>query len=170
MAYRRSVRTWIEVVEGIGDAWTAPTPCDDWDVRGLVNHVVGEDRWTKPLVDGLTIAAVGDSLEGDLLGDEPSVAARAAAEDAVAAVDARLPDGGTVHLSYGEERIGEYLWQLTADHLIHGWDLAAATGQDRALDADLVDAVGAWFADREELYRSGGAIEARPRLCQWRFA
>ena len=132
VAYRRSVRGWIAAVEGVGTAWTARTPCADWDVRQLVNHVVGEDRWTKPLVEGLTIAEVGDALDGDLLGEEPSVAARAAAEEAVAAVEVRLPEGGTVHLSYGEESIGEYLWQLTADHLIHGWDLTAATGQDRA--------------------------------------
>jgi len=162
VAYRRSVRAWIAVVEGIGDVWAARTPCSDWDVRQLVNHVVGEDRWTSPLVEGLTIAEVGDSLDGDLLGDEPRLVARAAAEEAVAAVDQRLPDGGTVHLSYGEESLGEYLWQLTADHLIHGWDLAAATGQDRALDAGLVDAVGAWFIEREQMYRSGGAVEARP--------
>ena len=136
VAYRRSVRGWIAAVEGVGTGWAARTPCADWDVRQLVNHVVGEDRWTKPLVEGLTIAEVGDALDGDLLGEEPSVAARAAAEEAIAAVEVRLPDGGTVHLSYGEENIGEYLWQLTADHLIHGWDLAAATGQDRALDAE----------------------------------
>ena len=162
VAYHRSVRNWIAAVEGAGTSWTARTPCADWDVRQLVNHVVGEDRWTKPLVEGLTIDEVGDALDGDLLGEEPSVAARAAAEEAVAAVEVRLPEGGTVHLSYGEESIGEYLWQLTADHLIHGWDLTAATGQDRAMDAELVDAVGAWFAEREQQYRSGGAIDARP--------
>ena len=162
VAYRRSVRDWIAAVEGVGTGWTARTPCPDWDVRQLVNHVVGEDRWTRSLVEGLTIADVGDALDGDLLGEEPSVAARAAAEEAVAAVEVRLPEGGTVHLSYGEENIGEYLWQLTADHLIHGWDLAAATGQDRAMDAELVDAVEAWFAEREQMYRSGGVTEARP--------
>ena len=153
---------WIAAVEGVGTGWAAPTPCAAWNVRQLVNHVVGEDRWTRPLVAGLTIAEVGDALDGDLLGDEPRAAARAAAEEAIATVEDRLPDGGTVQLSYGEESIGEYLWQLTADHLIHGWDLAAATGQDRALDTGLVEAVGSWFAEREEMYRSGGAIDARP--------
>ena len=162
VAYRRSVRGWIAAVEGVGTGWAAPTPCAAWDVRQLVNHVVGEDRWTRPLVEGLTIAEVGDALDGDLLGDEPRAAARAAAEEAMATVEVRLPDGGTVQLSYGEESIGEYLWQLTADHLIHGWDLAAATGQDRALDTRLVGAVRSWFAEREEMYRAGGAIDARP--------
>ena len=160
--YRRSVAIWVAMVEGVGRGWAARTPCSDWDVRQLVNHVVGEDRWTKPLVDGLSIADVGDSLDGDLLGDEPVIAARDAADEAVSAVDLRLPEGGMVHLSYGDEDLGEYLRQLTADHLIHGWDLAAAIGQDRSLDAALVESVSSWFREREQLYRSAGAIGARP--------
>jgi len=67
-----------------------------------------------------------------------------------------------VHLSYGDEDIDEYLWQLTANHLIHGWDLAAASGQNRSLDADLVDAVHGWYREREEIYRSGGAVGPPP--------
>ena len=59
-AYRRSVSGWMAAVEGVDGNWTASTPCADWDVRQLVNHVVGEDRWTKPLVDGRTIAEVGN--------------------------------------------------------------------------------------------------------------
>ena len=56
------------------DQWTHSTPCAEWDVRALVNHVVGEDRWVPPLLAGLTIAEVGDTLAGDLLGDDPQLA------------------------------------------------------------------------------------------------
>jgi hypothetical protein len=66
-----------------------------------------------------------------------------------------------VHLSYGEEQLDEYLLQLAADHLVHGWDLAVATGADATLDPELVDAVAGWYADREELYRSAGIIGER---------
>jgi hypothetical protein len=44
---------------------------------------------------------------------------------------------------------------------VHGWDLAVATGQDRTLDAELVAAVAAWFADWEAAYRDGGVVGAR---------
>ena len=98
VAYTDSVRAWMAVVEGVSAAWSARTPCAEWDVHQLVNHVVGEDRWTRPLVDGMTIADVGNSLDGDLLGDDPFAAARTAADEAVAAVDSRLPAGGMVHL------------------------------------------------------------------------
>ena len=60
------------VRRGVGeDQWGAPTPCADWDVRELVNHVAGEDLWTAPLLEGSTIEEVGDRFDGDLLGDDP---------------------------------------------------------------------------------------------------
>ena len=160
--YRRSVEFWKGTVLKVSDDWSKPTPCSEWDVRTLVNHVVSEDRWTRPLVEGMTIAEVGDAFDGDLLGEDPKGAARAAADDALTAVAERLPAGGKVHLSYGEEDIDEYIRQMVADHLIHGWDLAVATGQNRNLDPELVNEVAQWFQNREEMYRSGGAIAARP--------
>ncbi|RNM13783.1 TIGR03086 family metal-binding protein [Nocardioides pocheonensis] len=160
--YRRTVESWNEQVRRVGaDQWDLPTPCSDWTVRGLVNHVTGEDLWTVPLLDGSTIEEVGDRFDGDLLGDDPGGVALRAADDAASAVAERLPAGGTVQLSYGEERLEEYVAQLAADHLVHGWDLAAAIGGPPRLDPDVVAGVASWFADREELYRSVGAIGPR---------
>jgi uncharacterized protein (TIGR03086 family) len=160
--HRRTVETWTARVRGVAaDQWDGPTPCTDWNVRELVNHVVGEDAWTMPLMRGATIADVGDSLDGDLLGEDPPATGGRLGVEAVAAVVERLPAGEKVHLSYGDEDPAEYVRQLSADHLIHAWDLAAATGQDRTLDADLVDEVAAWFVEREETYRGAGAVGAR---------
>ena len=161
--YRRSVEFWKGTVSEVSDDWSKPTPCADWDVRALVNHVVSEDRWTRPLVEGRTIADVGNAFDGDLLGENPKGSAGAAAAEALTAVAERLPASGKVHLSYGEEDIEEYIRQLVADHLIHGWDLAVAIGQNRNLDPELVEEVAEWFRDREEIYRSGGAIADRPQ-------
>ncbi|HEY2946646.1 MAG TPA: TIGR03086 family protein, partial [Vicinamibacteria bacterium] len=55
----------------------------------------------------------------------------------------------------------EYTWQMVAEHLLHGWDLAAATGADRRLDAVVVSACAGWFLDRERLFRDAGAIGPR---------
>jgi uncharacterized protein (TIGR03086 family) len=158
----RAVRDWAELVATVpDDAWDLPTPCSDWKVRDLVNHVTGEELWTVPLLRGATIADVGDRFDGDVLGDDPKAASRTAAQAAEQIVDELLPAGGTVHLSYGEESMAEYAAQLTADHLIHGWDLAAALGADRTLDPELTAVVATWFADREDLYRSAGIITDR---------
>ena len=160
--HRRTVESWVKRLAAVADdQWESPTPCTEWTVRELVNHVVGEERWTVPLVEGRTIEDVGNELDGDLLGEDPARTGRAAAQQAAAIVDEKAPTGGKVSLSYGEEDLAEYVYQLAADHLVHGWDLAAATGGDTDLDADLVDEVAAWFAEREVLYRAGGAIGPR---------
>ena len=160
--YRRSVETWTSRVRTVPpDTWEAPTPCSDWTVRDLVSHVAGEDDWTVPLMNGSTIEEVGTSLDGDRLGDDPAGAAMRSADEAVAAVASTLPTGGKVHLSYGDEDMEEYIRQLVADHVVHAWDLAAGTGGERSLDDDLVLEVATWFAEREEMYRSGGAIGPR---------
>ena len=54
--------------------------------------------------------------------------------------------------------------QLAADHVVHGWDLAAATGGDTRIDPHLVHALTEWFDDREPGYREAGAIAARGPL------
>jgi uncharacterized protein (TIGR03086 family) len=160
--YRRSVAGFLERVDAVGDdQWDRPTPCVEWDVHDLVNHVVAEDRWAAPLLHGRTIDEVGTALEGDVLGDDPVEAAHRAAEEALGAVEEEVGRIAAVHLSYGDERPDEYLRQLAADHLLHGWDLAVATMGDPRLDPDLVAEVSAWFAEREEAYRAAGVIGPR---------
>jgi uncharacterized protein (TIGR03086 family) len=162
--HRRAVEEWEARVVLLREAdWSLSTPCPEWDVHALVNHIVAEDLWTGPIVDGATIEEVGDRFAGDLLGD-PSEAisvAVAAATEAVRAVRRRLPDHPVVHLSFGDVAIEEYVWQLSADHLVHAWDLAAATGRDRTLAPALVDAVADWYLDREQMYRDAGVVGER---------
>jgi uncharacterized protein (TIGR03086 family) len=159
--HRRTVERWVDLVAAVGaDQWDLPTPCAEWSVRELVNHVVGEELWTVPLVRGSTIDEVGSRFDGDLLGADPTGVARSAAAGAVDAVD-DVADDVQVHLSFGDTDLEEYLYQLAADHLVHGWDLAVATGGSTELDPAARDAVGAWFREREELYREGGAIGPR---------
>jgi uncharacterized protein (TIGR03086 family) len=67
----------------------------------------------------------------------------------------------TVHLSFGDFPGREYVMQLFADLVIHGWDLGVATGQDARLDPDLVDACAVWFAGVADGYRQAGAVGPR---------
>ena len=70
--HRRGLEWFGANVRIIGeDQWRLPTPCTEWDVRALVSHLVYETRWVPPLLEGRTIQEVGDSFEGDLLGDDP---------------------------------------------------------------------------------------------------
>jgi uncharacterized protein (TIGR03086 family) len=146
-------------VAGVGpDDWHRPTPCADWDVRALVGHLVDENRWVPPLLAGRTIADVGDELSGDPLGDDPQRAWEASATAAGEAVARPGALDVTTHLSFGDVPGPEYVMQLTADMLVHGWDLARATGEDERLDLGVVEAVATWFDAMEAAYRAAGAI------------
>jgi uncharacterized protein (TIGR03086 family) len=164
--HRRSVEDFaatVAALDGRDDGvWGAPTPCSDWDVRALVNHIVNEDLWTVPLMEGATIDEVGTRFDGDLLGSDPLTVTRAAGDTATIATASGIVAGRVVHLSFGDTPAEEYAHQLAADHIIHGWDLAAAIGADRRIDPDLVAACAAWFAEREDVYRASGAIGDRP--------
>ncbi|HEX3211150.1 MAG TPA: TIGR03086 family metal-binding protein [Actinomycetota bacterium] len=161
--HRRAVEEFDARVRAVGDdQWELPTPCSDWNVRQLVNHLVYENRWTVPLMEGSTIAAVGDRYEGDLLGDDPKAAWSESSTDAVRSVQADGALERVVDLSSGPTPAGEYVSQLFADHLIHAWDLARAVGADERLDPELVDACASWFAEMEPRYRATGAIGERP--------
>jgi uncharacterized protein (TIGR03086 family) len=163
--HRRAVAEFDARVQAVSDdQWVLQTPCSDWNVRQLVNHLVYENRWTAPLMTGSTLAEVGDRFEGDLLGDRPKEAWDESAREAVAAVGADGALERRVHLSSGLSPAGEYVMQLFADHLIHAWDLATAIGADQRLDPELVDACAAWFAAWEDRYRRGGSIGPRPEL------
>jgi uncharacterized protein (TIGR03086 family) len=163
--HQRACAEFADRVQLVRDnQWDSLTPCSEWDVRALVNHVVGEDRWTAPLMAGQTIAQVGDRFDGDLLGDDPLLASRQSVQEATTAVGQPGALQRTVHLSFGQTPAEEYVWQLFADHLIHAWDLARAIGADDRLDPTLVTACSAWFAEQEDGYRAAGAVAARPPI------
>ncbi|MFD0784717.1 TIGR03086 family metal-binding protein, partial [Micromonospora azadirachtae] len=154
-SYRRSLADFIDRVERVSPRqWSAPTPCPDWDVRTLVNHVVNEARWSVPLFASRTVAEVGDRFDGDQLGGDPITAAREAASQAEIAASHPGTLTRTVHLSSGDVPATEYLHQLLAEHLVHGWDLAVAIGDDPRLDADAVRECAKWFATHAGDYRN----------------
>ncbi|MBX7268252.1 TIGR03086 family protein [Micromonospora sp. Llam7] len=158
--YRRSLAEFTDRVEQVRPGqWSAPTPCPGWDVRRLVNHVVSEERWSVPLLAGRTIEQVGDRYDGDQLGTDPIEAARAAAAQAELAATHPGALDRTVHLSAGETPAKEYLHQLLAEHLVHGWDLSVAIGVDPTMDADAVTEAARWFARHVGDYRRGGLVE-----------
>src|SRR5215467_1964256 len=105
------------------DRWKAPTPCTEWSVHDLVNHVVAEHLWAPHLIAGETIAQVGDRYDGDVLADDPVSAWDGAIAASLAAWD-RADDDQTVHLSMGVAPLSEYAEQMLFDLAVHAWDLA----------------------------------------------
>lgn len=123
------------------DQWHDSTPCTEWDVRTLVNHLVNEQEWVPPLVEGQTVEQVGDRFEGDQLGDDPATAWDRAAAQAHQALAEPGALSRTVHLSYGDSPAESYAWEMVSDAVVHSWDLARGIGADDHLDPELVDVV-----------------------------
>ncbi|MEV5124064.1 TIGR03086 family metal-binding protein [Streptomyces decoyicus] len=123
------------------DQWDGRTPCTDWSVRDLVNHLTAEQLWVPRLVrDGATIADVGAEYDGDVLGEDPVAAWDRAAVAAVAAFSERGALNRTVQLSYGSGPAGAYCTQMMADAVVHAWDLSRAIGADERLPGPLARA------------------------------
>jgi uncharacterized protein (TIGR03086 family) len=166
----RSGRGFAALVAGVGpEQWHDGTPCSEWDVRTLVHHLLYEQRWVPPLLEGQTVEQVGDQFEGDLMGEDASSwpGLLASSIDEAHALIAKPGSlRRTVHLSFGATPADEYVRQLTADLAVHGWDLARATGQDDTIDPEVVALLLSWVEANLELLAGSGMfgspIEADP--------
>jgi len=140
------------------DRWHAATPCAGWDAHALVNHLVAGNLWAAELAAGGTIEGVGGRLDGDLLGEDP---AAAYGESAVAAAAVFRRPGALdapCAVSYGPVPGSVYAGHRFLDVLVHGWDLAVATGQDCALDPHLMEACRQIIEPQLEAFRGAGAL------------
>jgi uncharacterized protein (TIGR03086 family) len=160
--HSRALDATRDFVAHIGrEQWHDPTPCEQWDVRQLVNHLVAENLWVKPLVEGRSIHEVGDAFDGDVLGDDPLAAYERSGREA----DAAFHEPGTmerpVGVSYGPVPGSVFVGHRLVDLVVHGWDIARATGQSTELDPDLVEACYADVEPQADLLEASGYFGTR---------
>ena len=132
--HSRATTITRRVIDGIRpDQLTAPTPCPEWDVRALLNHIIGLHRI-------FVASAAGEPLPDsgtDFVGDDPSTAFADSARQADAALRAPGALDRTYRMPWGEISGAMLGWVLFVDLVIHSWDLAKATGQPTSLDPEL---------------------------------
>lgn len=161
-AHGRAMDVFDHAMHKVGlTDWDSPTPCSDWSVRDLVNHVVVEQLWVPDVLAGKTIAEVGDKFDGDQLHDDPPGAWAAASQTARSAWLQPGAVDRTVHLSFGDADATEYGWQLTTDLAVHGWDLATALGAAAGIDDELATAILAYIEPQLSAW-SGSSAFADP--------
>lgn len=122
------LRACEEVLDAVGTLVSAvdpaqfgrPTPCADWDVRTLLNHLV----WENLLWAGLADQAPRSDFTADHLGDDHIEAFRVASRAARSA----FGRPGMLEQRYGPAPGRRLVEQLVIEMLIHGWDLARALG------------------------------------------
>ncbi|WP_433048646.1 TIGR03086 family metal-binding protein [Dactylosporangium sp. CS-033363] len=120
------------------EQWTAPTPCSEWDVRALVNHMARGNLSYVALLRGGTAAGFVRLRDEDALGNDPVVAYQESVRECAQAF--RAPGALCRVLDYplGPAPAAQLLAVRTTDSLVHTWDLARAAGGDETLDPDLV--------------------------------
>jgi len=132
------------IVEHVHDDQLAlPTPCDSWDVRALLNHLLGTLALGQALLSASPPSvpmAPGELPAGDLVGDDPHKAYRLGVEALLQAASGDAFE--RAHATPLGDMPGAILGGFTTlDILVHGWDLALATGQPTALDDNLAESV-----------------------------
>ena len=148
--YKEATEFTKRMMEGVQpqQRWD-PTPCEDWNVQELVNHLVRGANGMSALLAGEEITP--NHNDGD-------------AEDFGIGVEkvldlAKLP--GILEKNFTTPRgeiTGAFRFsQMFMDVLIHGWDLAEATGQDGTMPEELVKACfDTWETRLDKARESGG--------------
>jgi uncharacterized protein (TIGR03086 family) len=128
--YSRASEWTLDKVKGAANELDSDTPCDRWHVRELMNHMLETQRYFVGSARGENASPPGQTPPSTLLSDDPVGDFKRAREETLR--------------TYGDkdvlEKSGPMLGIAFADQLLHGWDLAKATGQDTAMPAGLAEA------------------------------
>jgi uncharacterized protein (TIGR03086 family) len=137
-----SLRTSLDdtgrLITGVrAEQWTLPTPCTDWSVRDLVNHLItGNDLFAR-VVLGDSSGAVRTST--DVRPDQCADAYRESAEALLAAFASPGAMDRLVTVPFGTVPGVVALHLRLVEALVHGWDLARATGQPLRYDEEIAE-------------------------------
>lgn len=125
--HNRACAGFGEVVRRVGEGWERPSPCSDWDTRGVLEHVIGFHdvlllrplgaKPDRPKNDPLARWVVTAEAITEVLGEQEDHAVE-------------VHGGSTLNLN-------RLIPMLTTDVLVHTWDLARATDVFATLDPEL---------------------------------
>lgn len=144
----------VPVVRGIADDRLAdPTPCVEYDVRSLADHLI------QVVINFQKLAAKQDSdfasephyMEGDWRGRFADETAALVAAWAAPGAE----DGTTGSMGFPARTVGN---MALGDLTVHAWDLARATGQEFTPDPAVVDEIGPALAQMAPMARQGGVF------------
>ena len=141
-AFDRAIASTAAIVTTVRpDQAAAPTPCTEWNIRDLLNHIIGTLWLSEALLSDRAprYPMAPGGLPGTDLADEDPAAAYAEASAAALAAAAAGDTLTRMHTTPLGVMPGPALAGFTTlDILVHGWDLAKATGQPADLDDALV--------------------------------
>jgi uncharacterized protein (TIGR03086 family) len=150
--YGRAAAGAGEVLGAIGPAQRAlPTPCSEWTVQDLVDHLTGGTEYLLAGLEGRPPEAVS--------GSDAAAFERGAARVAHALAEPGAL-GRTCMSPLGFEwPIGQAVMGTVMDLLVHTWDLGTAIDRPVRLDPDLVDfCIATFLPEMPERGRAAGIV------------
>lgn len=175
-AYAAATAWMTELLANVTEQqYALSTPCTEFDVHGLIRHIVGTGKRAAAAGAGRDVMSVAVDLPNHAAADYAPIVA--------GAIDSWRDDSrliAPIVVPWGEVPGAGVLWGYVNETLVHGWDLAVATGQPARADAAAVEGAFA-FAQRfiPEQIRAldevpfGPVVEPRPeadateRLANW---
>jgi uncharacterized protein (TIGR03086 family) len=154
MLFSKATARGCDVMVGVSaDQLALPTPCAEWSVQDLIDHMVGSTEYLRAALGGREPVPVTGATVNDYQAGRAEVLAGLVEPGALERT-CRSPLG--FDWTIEQATAGTFM-----DNLIHTWDLATATDQDPALEAELVEMCIAMFLpDMPERGRAGGLIGA----------
>jgi len=141
------------VISGIQpDQLDLPTPCADFTVRGVLEHMVGGATAFAAAYRGVEPDA--PDLADPLAGLPVALGGLFEAMSAPGALD------GTIVAPFGELPREDFARFVVLDGIVHGWDMATATGQAYDPDPELVAAVESFARSTLDPLRDGQTFAA----------
>ncbi|MEU1729996.1 TIGR03086 family metal-binding protein [Streptosporangium sp. NPDC020145] len=115
--------------------WSDPSPCEEWTARDVVGHIID--------MHAVMLRPLGRSLSpAPSVAQDPLAAFTAARADVEALLDDPATAERKVETPTGNVSVEQHIDQVvSADMVLHGWDLSRATGQDDTIDPAEVEAM-----------------------------
>jgi uncharacterized protein (TIGR03086 family) len=136
--------TIIDIVDRIEpDQLGDPTPCANFDVQGVLDHMIGLGSTFVPALLGESVDGHGD-IPPTPDGQVPADAFRSVMTSLLAAVGSPGAMDRMIDAPFGTVPGSVFARFVAFDGLIHGWDLATSTGQEYSLPDEVVADVSAF--------------------------
>lgn len=156
-----ALRDVIDMIDRNQLALAAPAQWSrkpDPTLRDIIGYHAYDEAWVPDVLAGRTAEEVGSRYDGDLLGDDPIASYDAINDAATDAVSRDLDLDKTVHLSYGDFPLGDYLEHTSIYRAFQAWSIGHFLGLDYSLPDPLIDALWEIVGPHVDEYRAMGVF------------
>lgn len=150
--YGEAVKNTRQIIANVrSDQMSASTPCSEWDVKALMDHILEGTMYFAGTLAGEEPAQPnGDGKPADIY--------QAGAEKVLEGAQNPGAMDKKYQTPFGEMSGGEFMFGAFMDNFVHGWDLAKATGQNTDLNEVHAQVIYGAFAPMMDGMRQGGAF------------